>query len=106
MPLGTSPPPKPALFLALVMRRVALLLLALSAFESWGQSPPSQTQQIALNCGWNLLSIQVGTEGSGFTIAQALTGTNVLDSVWAYEPTHRTYTSFQAPRTIPPTWPR
>ena len=97
MPLGTSPPPKPALFLTLVMRRIALLLLALFAFQSWGQSPPSQTQQIALNYGWNLISLQVGTP-SGFPIAQVLASldrTNALASIWAYDPVTRAYTSFQ-----------
>ena len=72
-------------------------LLAFFAFTTPRAS--AATQQIALSTGWNLISVQVGVEGVGFTIAQVRAGmdrTNFLDSVWAYDPVQRTYTSYQS----------
>lgn len=77
-------------------------LLALLAFTAPRAS--AATQQIALSTGWNLVSVQVGAEGVGFTIAQLIAGmdrSNVLESVWAYDPVQRTYTSYQASTNYP-----
>ena len=83
------------------MAKIAFVwMAALFSFLVW---PPHHAyaakQQIALATGWNLISLQIGTESSGFTITEIRAGldrTNVLDSVWAYDPVQRTYTSYQS----------
>jgi subtilisin-like proprotein convertase family protein len=79
------------------LRPVALAIALLCS--AFAPSLLADTQQIALSTGWNLISIQVGTEATGFTIAQVRGGldrTNVLDSIWAYNPVLRTYASYQS----------
>ena len=74
-------------------------LLALFVLFFTTPRASADTQQIALSTGWNLISLQVGTTTPGFTIAQVRAGldrTNVLDSVWAYDPVQRAYTSYQS----------
>ena len=87
------------------IRSFSLALLALLTFLFLTTPRASaDTQQIALATGWNLISLQIGTTTPGFTIAQVRAGldrTNVLDSVWAYDPVQRTYTSYQSGTNYP-----
>lgn len=85
-------------FLGFVLRSCSSAAVLACLLLSFASRLSAEIQHIALSTGWNLISLQVGTEASGFSIAQVVAGldrTNALKSIWAFNPVTRTYTSHQ-----------
>lgn len=78
-----------------VVFRTLLLLGFASGFSPSRAEAPARTQQIGLSQGWNLISLQVGAHWSLGQIEAGIDEPNVLQSVWAYEATHRKWLGWQ-----------
>jgi len=102
--MGTSQRDVPTFGNGLVAHLRLLAFLLLGVLSTSSPTASAATQQIALQTGWNLISIQVGSDTVGFSIADVRAGldrTNTLESVWSYDPIQRGYTSYQASTAYP-----
>ena len=80
------------------LHRVLLFVWFASFVVSTFAAAPSQIQQIGLSPGWNLISLQVGEEDWPIDQIEAmLDKTNVLQAVWTYDATSRTWRTWQPP---------
>ena len=81
------------------MRRFKCKGFVFGAVASVGLAAYAATQQIVLDAGWNLVSVQVGT--TPWTIADieaAIDADNVLNAVWGYDAATGTWKTCQPMR--------
>ena len=81
------------------MRRFKCKGFVFGAVASVGLAASAATQQIVLDAGWNLVSVQVGT--TPWTIADieaAIDADNVLNAVWGYDAATGTWKTCQPMR--------